>query len=389
MNLVLAAGSLLAPVLALPSTLVLGGASIPVIRRAVEGLREGRADRNAALAFPAVLALISGDRLPAAIMLWMFRRWDMLTARALRQAERVVFERLSSTAAHDARTVRSAGHASSRYFVGVARDRAARTFADSSAPLMLGLGAAALASGGPALAQAAMRPDFFSSVMVQRRMVGADVAMRLSRIGCVVRSFESLLAAAAADQVVLDDSVEWDADVDFGSAVAQLRFRETVYFHSPANAPGAALMSALGRPRLIARSMARTPAAYLSQQRLLGHRVLHARAVGSGARLASTDLPIAVGENCLELDQDAPIGLMRPSLDQLLTILRTVRVAAAENRSVELASNALNVAMVGGAIFAGFSTLGIVAAGSVATGGVWAGTRLRMRETRRAGLTAG
>jgi hypothetical protein len=111
--------------------------------------------------------------------------------------------------------------------------------------------------------------------------------------------------------------------------------------------------------------------------------------VGSGARLASTDLAIAVGENCLELDQDAPIGLMRPSLDQLLTILRTVRVAAAENRSVELASNALNVAMVGGAIFAGFSTLGIVAAGSVATGGVWAGTRLRMRETRRAGLTAG
>jgi hypothetical protein len=388
-NLLLAAGALVAPALALPSTLALAGASVPVFGQACKHLRQQRVDRNTALALPAILALISGDRLPAAIMLWMFRRWDLLTRRSLRRAEIALFERLSRTAAPDPRTVRCAADAASGVFASVPGDRAAQAFADSSAPLMLCVGAAALASGGPSLAQAALRPDFFSPLLVHRRMAAADVAVRLARMGCVVRNFRTLRALRDADQVVLDDSVAWDADAEFGAAVSELRMREVVYFHAPSNEPPAALIAALGRPRLIVRSMAQTPAAYLAHQRFLGHRMVYARAVGSADRLAPADVPIAVGENCLVEDRETPVGLLRPSLGRLLRVMRIVRAADTEERSVKLATNALNTAMVLGAVYAGLPTLGIVVVGSVATGGLWVGMRRRIDATAGMELTGG
>jgi hypothetical protein len=386
-NLLLAAGAVVAPVLVVPSTLALAGAAVPVFRHAWKRLREKRADMTTVLAGPTILALVGGDRLPAALMLWMFRFWDVLTRRALRRAEIALRERLSLLVPPDPATVRSAAVAAARLFASVTRDREAQAFADSSAPLMLCVGTAALVSGGPSLAQAAMRPDFFSSVMVHRRLAAADVALRLARQGCVVRSFRTLLLMRNADQVVLDDSVDWEADADFGAAVAGLRLRETVYFHSPSNPPSPALISALGRPRLIVRSVVQTPGAYLSHQRFLGHTIIHACAVGRGDPLSTADVPIAVGENCLVEDRGAPIGLTRPSLGRMLTVIRTVKDAAAAERSVRLATNALNTALIAGAVYAGFSTLGIVVGGSVATGGLCAGMRWRVREAAQPGLT--
>jgi hypothetical protein len=388
-NLLLAAGAIAAPVLAWPSALVLAGASIPVFRQSWQHLRNTRLDMTTVLACLSILALVSGDRLPAALMLWMFRLWDVLTRRSLRRAEIALFERLAVAAPPDPQTLRCAAEATTRIFADAPRARAAKAFADSSAPWMLCVGAAAVFSGGPPLAQAVMRPDFFSPVLVHRRMAAAEVAVRLAALGCVVRSFQTLLELRDTDQLILDDSVDWEADVDFGDAIAEFGLREILYFHRPGHKPSAELVAALGRPNLIERSLVQTPAAYLSHQRFLGHKLIYARAVDSRDRVASSDVTIAVGENCLVDERDAPVGLIQPSLRRLLEVMQLVRTADAEERAVKTGTAAVNTVMVVGAAYAGLSTLGIVAISSVATAGLWAGLRRRVRKTARTALVDG
>ena len=175
----------------------------------------------------------------------------------------------------------------------------------------------------------------------------------------------------------------------FGDAIAEFGLREILYFHRPGHKPSAELVAALGRPNLIERSLVQTPAAYLSHQRFLGHKLIYARAVDSRDREASADVTIAVGENCLVDERDAPIGLVQPSLQRLLEVMQMVRTADAEERTVKIGTVAVNTVMVVGAAYAGLSTLGIVATSSVATAGLWAGLRRRVRKTARAALVDG
>ncbi|MGY2048788.1 hypothetical protein [Methylobacterium sp. JK268] len=386
LNLAAAIGAALVPPLLPVSAATLIAASWPAARQAWRQLRQRRSDVTSVLTVLSVLALVNGDHLPAALMLWLFRAWDLLTRRTLQRAEAQVFERLAQAAGAERRMLRGAADAAARIFAEAPRSRAATAFADSTTPLMLCVGASALFSGGTPLAQAVLRPDFFSSVLVHRRVAAAEIALRLAARGIVVRDFRALLEIREADEILLDDGVRWDgaglAPGEFGRRMAELGIRETVLFRPGTQDGPDALAVELGATRHFVRSAVHTPASYLTQQRFLGHRVIHLRPVHGADPHAQSDVPIAVGAAFLA-ETDAPIALSEPSLEQVCEIIALVRSTEGEEVSVKSATIALNTVLIVGAVYAGLSTLGVVLAGSAATACLWVGLEGRRARTAR------
>ena len=387
-NLAASIGTVFFPPLLPVSAVTLAVASWPVARDAWQLLRQGKADVTTVLSILSALALINGDHLPAALMLWLFRAWDVLTRRTLRRSEVQLFERLAATAGGESRALRGAAEAALTVFAEAPRYRAAKAFADSATPLMLCVGASALFAGGTPLAQATLRPDFFSSVLVHRRIAAAELVLRLAERGIVVRDFRALIEIREADEVLLDDGVDWHhgnlAPGEFGRRMADTGVRETVLFRSAHEDAPSGLAAKMGATRYFIRSAVHTPAAYLTQQRFLGHRVIHVRAVHGVDTEAHADVPVAIGPGFLGDTAGAPIGLAEPSLERLCEIVELIRSTKDEESAVKSMTIALNTVLIGGAVYAGVSTLGVVVAGTVATTGLWAGLQGRFaRRTKR------
>ncbi len=384
-NLALALGAAAFPPLLPASAAALAVASWPTARQAWRQLRQHRADATTVLTLLSALALVNGDHLPAALMLWLFRSWDLVTRAALRRAEIRLFERLAAAAGDDRPALRGAAEAAISIFATEPRSRAATAFADASTPLMLCVGASALFSGGTPLAQAVLRPDFFSTVLVQRRLAAAEIAQRLAEQGIVVRDVRALLAIREADEILLDDSVAWDPaglpPGAFGGRMAELGLRETVLFR-PGHADEAHDLAArLGATRHFVRSAAHTPASYLAQQRFLGHRIIHVHAVHGADPHARSDVPVAVGPAFLSGDGAVPIGLSAPDLGRLCAIVALVRSTQGEEAAVERITIAVNTVLIGACVHAGLSALGVVGAGTAVTAGLWIGLEGRLRRT--------
>ncbi|MBV8612258.1 MAG: hypothetical protein JOY66_00615 [Acetobacteraceae bacterium] len=381
-NLVLAIGAAAFPVLLPASALALLAASVPVLRQTWTGLRERRVDMATALTCLTALALVNNDHLPAALMLWLFRFWERRTMARLRRAETALFARLATRSAPDLGALRSAAVAAADVFAEPPGTEDARAFADASAPYMLCLGAAALFPNGPAVAQAVLRPDFFSSVLVNARLAAADLVLRLADLGCVVRDFRAVQQMRAADALVLDDSVTWERDGlergAFGRALARLGVEELICFRVEGGMADNEV-AALGASRVITRSPAQTRVSYLSQRRFLGHRVMYAGAINTLSGRIEADPIVAVGADFLAEERRAPIGLLQPSLARFLEVLQLVRGADAGERNVKIATVVVNAALVAGAAYAGLSTLAVVTAGTAATACVFAGSRLPPR----------
>ena len=395
-NLAAAVGAAFFPPLLPVSAVTLAVASWPAARQAWQLLREGKADVTSVLTILSALALVNGDHLPAALMLWLFRAWDVLTRRTLRRTEVQLFERLALSAGGEGRALRGAAEASLTVFAEAPRSRAATAFADSATPLMLCVGASALFAGGTPLAQATMRPDFFSSVLVHRRIAAAELVLRLAERGIVVRDFQALLEIREADEVLLDDGVDWSqgnlASGEFGRRMAAIGLRETVLFRSGhgtdrEDAP-AGLAARLGATRSFVRNAVHTPAAYLTQQRFLGHRVIHIRAVHGADPHAHSDVPVAVGSGFLAETAGAPIGLAEPNLERFCEIVELIRSTKDEESAVKSMTIALNSVLIGAAVYAGLSTLGVVVGGTVATAGLWAGLEGRLGRAGRRQIAA-
>lgn len=385
-NLALAVGAAAFPALLPASAVILAVASWPAARQAWWQLRQGRADVTTVLTILSALALVNGDHLPAALMLWLFRAWDRLTRATLRRTERLLFERLAATT-QDPRALPGAAEAAVSIFATEPRSRAATAFADASTPLMLCVGASALFSGGTPLAQAVLRPDFFSPVLVHRRIAAAELALHLAERGIVVRDFAALLAIREADEILLDDSVAWDASSlasgTFGGRMAALGLRETVLFRA-GREDGAQedaandAASRLGATRHFVRSAVHTPASYLAQQRFLGHRIIHVHAVHGADPHARADVPVAVGPAVLAAGATAPIGLSTPDLERLCAIVERVRATQGEETAVKRMTVAVNAALIGACVYAGLSATGVVVIGTAATMGLWAGLEGRL-----------
>ena len=395
-NLALAVGAAAFPPLLPASAVILAVASWPAARQAWGQLRQRRADVTTVLTILSALALLNGDHIPAALMLWLFRAWDRLTRATLRRTELRLFERLAA-ATQDPRTLHGAAEAAMSIFATEPRSRAATAFADASTPLMLCVGASALFTGGTPLAQAVLRPDFFSPVLVHRRIAAAELALHLAEQGIVVRDFGALLAIREADEILLDDSVAWDAasltSGTFGSRMTALGLRETVLFRAgreDAAQENAADDAAarLGATRHFVRSAVHTPASYLAQQRFLGQRIIHVHAVHGADPHARSDVPVAVGPAVLAAGATAPIGLAAPDLDRLCAIVERVRATQGEEIAVKRMTVAVNAALIGACVYAGLSATGVVVIGTAATMGLWLGLEGRLGRTarRRSGL---
>ncbi|GJE28136.1 hypothetical protein [Methylobacterium organophilum] len=389
-NLAFAIGAAMVPALMPISAVVLAAASWPTARQALRQLRQRRADATAILTILSALALINGDHLPAALMLWLFRVWDKLTRRNLCRTEVALFERLAVALGGDRTALRGAAEAAVTVFSEAPRSKAATAFADASTPLMLCVGASAAFSGGAPLAQAVLRPDFFSPVLVHRRIAAAEIVLRLADQGIVVRNFRALLEIREADEILLDDGVEWDTSGlgpgEFGQRMAKLGLRETVLFRPARDEGRDDLAIRIGASRHFVRSAVHTPASYLAQQRLLGHRVIHLHAVHGAEPHAKSDVPIAVGPAALA-DSKAQIGLPGPDLARLCEIVAFVRRTEGEETSVKSMTVALNTVLIGACVYAGLSAIGVVAVGTLATAGLWLGLERRLGRvmTRRPG----
>ncbi|SDN70528.1 hypothetical protein SAMN05216360_110199 [Methylobacterium phyllostachyos] len=390
-NLALAVGAAAFPPLLPASAVILAVASWPAARQAWGQLRQRRADVTTVLTILSALALLNGDHIPAALMLWLFRAWDRLTRATLRRTELRLFERLAATTqdphAKDPRTLHGAAEAAVSIFATEPRSRAATAFANASTPLMLCVGASALFTGGTPLAQAVLRPDFFSPVLVHRRIAAAELALHLAEQGIVVRDFGALLAIREADEILLDDSVAWDASSltsgTFGSRMAALGLRETVLFRSGREDDAQDAASRLGATRHFVRSAVHTPASYLAQQRFLGHRIIHVHAVHGADPHARSDVPVAVGPAVLAAGATAPIGLAAPDLERLCAIVERVRATQGEETAVKRMTVAVNAALIGACVYAGLSATGVVVIGTAATAGLWLGLEGRLGRTAR------
>lgn len=386
-NLALAVGAAFVPPLLPASAVILAGASWPAARQAWWQLRQRRADVTTVLTILSALALLNGDHIPAALMLWLFRAWDRLTRATLRRTELRLFERLAATTGQDPRSLHGAAEAAVSIFATEPRSRAATAFADASTPLMLCVGASALFSGGTPLAQAVLRPDFFSPVLVHRRIAAADLALHLAEQGIVVRDFGALLAIREADEILLDDSVAWDASSltsgTFGSRMAALGLRETVLFRAGREDEAHDAASRLGATRHFVRSAVHTPASYLAQQRFLGHRIIHVHAVHGADPQARSDVPVAVGPAVLAAGATSPIGLATPDLERLCAIVERVRATQGEETAVKRMTVAINAALIGACVYAGLSATGVVVIGTAATAGLWLGLEGRLGRTAR------
>jgi len=386
-NLALAVGAAFVPPLLPASAVILAGASWPAARQAWGQLRQRRADVTTVLTILSALALLNGDHIPAALMLWLFRAWDRLTRATLRRTELRLFERLAATTGQDPRSLHGAAEAAVSIFATEPRSRAATAFADASTPLMLCVGASALFSGGTPLAQAVLRPDFFSPVLVHRRIAAADLALHLAEQGIVVRDFGALLAIREADEILLDDSVAWDASSltsgTFGSRMAALGLRETVLFRAGRQDEAHDAASRLGATRHFVRSAVHTPASYLAQQRFLGHRIIHVHAVHGADPHARSDVPVAVGPAVLAAGATAPVGLAAPDLERLCAIVERVRATQGEETAVKRMTVAVNAALIGACVYAGLSATGVVVIGTAATAGLWLGLEGRLGRTAR------
>ncbi|ACB28386.1 hypothetical protein [Methylobacterium radiotolerans] len=381
-NLALALGASAFPALMPVSAAILAVASWPAARQAWRQLRQRRVDVTVVLTILSALALVNGDHIPAALMLWLFRIWDLLTRRSLRRAEVGVFERLAAASNGDWAALRGAAEAAVTIFAQAPRSRAATAFADASTPLMLCVGASALFSGGAPLAQAVLRPDFFSPVLVHRRIAAAEIALHLAQRGIVVRDFRALLEIRHADEILLDDGVEWEtsglAPGEFGRRMAELGLSETVLFRPNRDDRPDDLPVRIGATRHFVRSAAHTPASYLAQQRFLGHRIIYVHAMHGADPHARADVPIAIGPSFL-IYPGAPVGQSNPNLAQLCEILELVRKTQGEETAIKSITIALNAVVIGACVYAGLSALGVVTVGALATGSLWIGLEGRFR----------
>lgn len=380
-NLALALGAAAVPALLPVSAIVLAAASWPAASQAWRQIRRRRVDVTAILTILSALALVNGDHLPAALMLWLFRAWDLITRRSLRRAEVGVFERLADASSGDRASLRGAAEAAVSLFAEAPRSRAATAFADASTPLMLCVGASALISGGAPLAQAVLRPDFFSPVLVHRRIAAAETALRLAERGIAVRDFRAILELRDADEILLDDGIEWDPSGldtgEFGRRMSEWGLRETVLFRPARGGTLDDLARRIGATRHFIRSAVQTPADYLAQQRFLGHRMIYVRPVHGSARQVHSDVPVAVGPDFLS-EHGAPVGLSDPDLARLCEIIEIVRRTEGEETSVKSMTVALNAVLIGGCVYAGLSALGVVVVGTAATMGLWMGLETRL-----------
>ena len=384
-NLALALGAAAFPPLLPASAAALAVASWPTARQAWRQLRQRRADGTTVLTLLSALALVNGDHLPAALMLWLFRSWDLVTPRGPAPGR--------DTAV---RAPRRRGRRRSA--------RAARRGRGRNLDLRDG----AALPGGHGLRRCEHAADAL------RRRLGPVLGRRAARAGRAAAGFLQHGARAAAHRCRRDRPAPrrtGDRRARFPGAAGDPRGRRDPARRQRRLGPGGSAAGRLRRPdgrarpardravpagsreeahdlaarlgatRHFVRSAVHTPASYLAQQRFLGHRIIHVHAVYGAEPHARSDVPVAVGPAFLSGDVAVPIGLSGPDLGRLCAIVALVRSTQGEEAGVKRITIAVNTVLIGACVYGGLSALGVVVAGTAVTAGVWIGLEGRLGRT--------